>query len=202
MVRFRAVRLPEHDFTMNSVPATRLRKGMLIKRNADLFRILDLNHMTPGNKRGFVQCRLRNVRSGTLMDHKFRSEDSVERATLDSRRMQFLYADGDAYHFMDTETFEQIRLTRDTLGDAVQYLLPDSVITVELFEEAPVGISLPLTVDLAVVETAPAIKGATASAQLKPAQLETGLVVQVPPFVANGDRIRVNTETGEYQARV
>ena len=175
---------------------------MLIKRNADLFRILNLNHMTPGNKRGFVQCRLRNVRSGTLMDHKFRSEDSVERATLDSRRMQFLYADGDAYHFMDTETFEQIRLTRDTLGDAVQYLLPDSVITVELFEEAPVGISLPLTVDLAVVETAPAIKGATASAQLKPAQLETGLVVQVPPFVANGDRIRVNTETGEYQARV
>ena len=175
---------------------------MLIKRNADLFRILDLNHMTPGNKRGFVQCRLRNVRSGTLMDHKFRSEDSVERATLDSRRMQFLYADGDAYHFMDTETFEQIHLTRDTLGDAVQYLLPDSVITVELFEEAPVGISLPLTVDLAVVETAPAIKGATASAQLKPAQLETGLVVQVPPFVANGDRIRVNTETGEYQARV
>ncbi|MEE8130733.1 MAG: elongation factor P [Vicinamibacterales bacterium] len=187
---------------MSSVPATRLRKGMLIKRNADLFRILDLNHMTPGNKRGFVQCRLRNVRSGTLIDHKFRSEDSVERATLDSRRMQFLYADGDAYHFMDTETFEQIRLTRDTLGDAVQYLLPDSVITVELFEEAPVGISLPLTVDLAVVETAPAIKGATASAQLKPAQLETGLVVQVPPFVANGDRIRVNTETGEYQARV
>ena len=175
---------------------------MLIKRNADLFRILGLNHMTPGNKRGFVQCRLRNVRSGTLIDHKFRSEDSVERATLDSRRMQFLYADGDAYHFMDTETFEQIRLTRDMLGDAVQYLLPDSVITVELFEEAPVGISLPLTVDLAVVETAPAIKGATASAQLKPAQLETGLVVQVPPFVANGDRIRVNTETGEYQARV
>ena len=175
---------------------------MLIRRNSDLFRILDLNHLTPGNKRGFVQCRLRNVRSGTLIDHKFRSEDSVERATLDSRRMQFLYADGDAYHFMDTETFEQIRLTRDTLGDAVKYLLPDSIITVELFEEAPVGISLPLTVDLAVVETAPAIKGATASAQLKPAQLETGLVVQVPPFVANGDRIRVNTESGEYQARV
>ena len=187
---------------MGSVPATRLRKGMLIRRNSDLFRILDLNHLTPGNKRGFVQCRLRNVRSGTLIDHKFRSEDSVERATLDSRRMQFLYADGDAYHFMDTETFEQIRLTRDTLGDAVKYLLPDSIITVELFEEAPVGISLPLTVDLAVVETAPAIKGATASAQLKPAQLETGLVVQVPPFVANGDRIRVNTESGEYQARV
>ena len=175
---------------------------MLIKRNADLFRVLDLYHMTPGNKRGFVQCRLRNVRSGTLTDHKFRSEDDVERATLDSRRMQFLYADGDAYHFMDTESFEQIRLTGDTLGDSVKYLLPDSVITVELFEGAPVGISLPLTVDLAVAETAPAIKGATANAQLKPARLETGLVVQVPPFIANGDKIRVNTETGEYQVRV
>ena len=175
---------------------------MLIKRNADLFRVLDLYHLTPGNKRGFVQCRLRNVRSGTLTDHKFRSEDDVERATLDSRRMQFLYADGDAYHFMDTESFEQIRLTDDTLDDSVKYLLPDSVITVKLFEGAPVEISLPLTVDLSVAETAPAIKGATASAQLKPARLETGLVVQVPPFIANGDKIRVNTETGEYQARV
>ena len=175
---------------------------MLIKRNADLFRVLDLYHLTPGNKRGFVQCRLRNVRSGTLTDHKFRSEDDVERATLDSRRMQFLYADSDTYHFMDTESFEQIRLTGDTLDDSVKYLLPDSVITVKLFEGAPVEISLPLTVDLSVAETAPAIKGATASAQLKPARLETGLVVQVPPFIANGDKIRVNTETGEYQARV
>lgn len=175
---------------------------MLIKRNADLFRVLDLYHLTPGNKRGFVQCRLRNVRSGTLTDHKFRSEDDVERATLDSRRMQFLYADGDAYHFMDTESFEQIHLTGDTLDDSVNYLLPDSVITVKLFEGAPVEISLPLTVDLSVAETVPAIKGATASAQLKPARLETGLVVQVPPFIANGDKIRVNTETGEYQARV
>ena len=187
---------------MNSVQATRLRKGMLIKRDTELFRVLDLYHLTPGNKRGFVQCKLRNIRSGTLIDHKFRSEDDVERATLDARKMQFLYVDGEAYHFMDTETFDQIHLTQETLGDSLHYLLPDSVIVVELFEGKPVGINFPLTVDLVVTETAPAIKGATASAQLKPAQLETGLVVQVPPFIVNGDTIRVNTETGEYHSRV
>ena len=115
--------------------------------------------------------------------------------------MQFLYADGDAFHFMDTESFEQTHLTRETLGDAVNYLLPDAVITVQFFESDPVGLELPLTVDLIVEDTTPAIKGATASAQLKPATLETGLVVQVPPFVAIGDTVRVNTETGQYQGR-
>ena len=175
---------------------------MLIRHAGNLCRVLDLQHLTPGNKRGFVQCRLRNLRSGTLTDHKFRSEDDVERAVLNSRRMQFLYADGDGYHFMDTESFDQVQLTGETLGASVSYLLPEAVIVVELFDGDPVGIQLPLTVDLQVTETAPAIKGATASAQLKPAQLETGLVVQVPPFIANGDRVRVNTETGEYQSRV
>ena len=116
--------------------------------------------------------------------------------------MQFLYADGSTYNFMDTENFEQVQLTAETLGDSVSYLLPESVITVELIDGEPVGIELPLTVDLTVEETAPAIKGATASAQLKPARLETGLTVQVPPFIANGDKVRVNTNTGEYQARV
>lgn len=167
-----------------------------------LLRVVDITHMTPGKGHGFVQARLRNIRNGSLHDHKFRSEDSVERALLDARQMQYLYADGDVYYFMDTDSFEQVPLTNDTLGDAVHYLLPESVITIELFENEPVGLELPLTVDLTVEETAPAIKGATASAQLKPARLETGLVVQVPPFVANGDKIRVNTETGQYQARV
>ena len=175
---------------------------MLIQRKGDLLRVFEVNHLTPGKGRGYVQTRLRNVRSGALVDHKFNSSDSVDRAVLDKRNMQFLYADGDAYHFMDTESYEQTHLTAENLGDAVHYLLPDSIIQVELFENEPVGIELPLTVDLLVQETAPAIKGATASAQLKPATLETGLVVQVPPFVANGDRLRVNTETGEYQGRV
>ena len=186
---------------MSSVQATRLRKGMLIKMNQDLFRILDLTHQTPGNKRGFVQSKLRNIRSGTLSDHKFSSTDDVERAVLDTRKMQFLYADGDAYHFMDTESYEQTHLTAETLGDSVNYLLPEAVIKIERFEGEAVGIELPLTVDLTVEDTTPSIKGATASAQLKPARLETGLVVQVPPFIANGDKVRINTETGEYQGR-
>ena len=186
---------------MALIQATRLRKGMLIKMNADLLRVLDVNHLTPGKGHGFVQARLRNIRTSSLNDRKFRSEESLERAILDSRKMQFLYADGDAFHFMDTESFEQTHLTRETLGDAVNYLLPDAVITVQFFESDPVGLELPLTVDLVVEDTTPAIKGATASAQLKPATLETGLVVQVPPFVAIGDTVRVNTETGQYQGR-
>ncbi len=187
---------------MSTVQATRLRKGMLIRLGGDLYRVLDLMHLTPGNKRGFVQSKLRNIRTGTLTDHKFRSEDDVERATLDEREMQYLYHDGDAFHFMDTATFEQIHIPAESIGDAAQYLVPDMTITVEFHEGAPVGIALPLTVDLKVEETPPAIKGATASAQLKPARLETGLVVQVPPFVNPGDVVRVNTETGEYQSRV
>ncbi|HVC20308.1 MAG TPA: elongation factor P [Vicinamibacterales bacterium] len=186
---------------MSSIQATRLRKGNLIKLGNDLFRIMDLTHLTPGNKRGFVQSRMRNIRSGTLVDHKFRSEDDVERAILDEREMQYLYHDGAMYYFMDTTSFEQIHLTAEALGESVQYLIAEAVIRVEFFEAEPVGIELPPTVELKVEDTAPGIKGATASAQIKPARLETGLVVQVPPFVNPGDRIRVNTETGEYQSR-
>ena len=175
---------------------------MLIRLDADLFRVLDLYHITPGNKRGHVQCRLRDIRSGRLIDHKFRSEDDVERATLDEREMQFLYREGDLFHFMDTSTFEQVHLSRDILGDSALYLLPESLINVEFYETEPVGIHLSLTVDLKVTDTVPGIKGATASAQVKPATLETGLVVNVPAFISTGDVVRINTETGEYQSRV
>jgi elongation factor P len=179
-----------------------MKKGMLIKMGADLFRVLELQHFTPGNKRGFVQAKLRNIRTTTLIDHKFRSEDDVERATLDERQMQYLYRDGDSFHFMDTSTYEQLHIATEVLGDSVNYLIPDATITVEFYGAEPVGIELPQTVDLKVEDTVPGIKGATASAQVKPATLETGLVVQVPPFVNTGDRIRVNTETGEYLSRV
>jgi len=175
---------------------------MLIKLGGNLLRILDLQHFTPGNKRGFIQARLRNIRTSTLADQKFRAEEDIERATLDEREMQYLYNDGDHYHFMDTSTFEQIHISQEALGDSKNYLIPDAVIHVEFYDVEPVGIELPQTVDLVVKETVPSIKGATASAQVKPATLETGLVVQVPPFVNEGDKIRVNTETGEYQSRV
>ncbi len=181
--------------------ATRLRKGMLIKMGGDLFRVLDLQHVTPGNLRGFVRVKLRNIRTGTLSDQKLRSEDEVERATLDEKSMQYLYSDGSSYHFMDTDTYEQIALSDEVLGDAPNYLVAETVIGMEFYGSEPVGIELPQTVDLTVVETTPAIKGATASAQLKPAKLETGLVIQVPPFISEGDRVKVNTESGEYQSR-
>ncbi len=186
---------------MDTIQATRLRKGMLIRLGDELCHVLELKHLTPGNKRGFVQSKLRRLKTGTLTDHKFRSEDSVERAVLDEREMQYMYRDGDAFHFMDTDTFEQIHLSDGALGDAVNYLIAEALIKVEFYEGEAVGVELPQIVDLKVEDTAPSIKGATASAQVKPARLETGLVVQVPPFIGNGDVIRVNTETGEYQSR-
>lgn len=178
-----------------------MKKGMLIKQGTDLFRVLDLQHVTPGNLRGFVRVKFRNIRTGTLSDQKLRSEDAVERAVLDERAMQYLYRDGESFHFMDTDTYEQLHITEEVLGDAVNYLVPDAVINVEFYGAEPVGIELPVTVDLTVEDTAPGIKGATASAQVKPARLETGLVVQVPPFVNPGDKVRVSTETGEYLSR-
>jgi elongation factor P len=178
-----------------------MKKGMLIKIGQDLFRVLELQHVTPGNLRGFVRVKFRNIRTGTLSDQKLRSEDFVDRATLDEREMQYLYRDGDSFHFMDTSSYEQLHIDAEALGDNVNYLIPDALIKVEFYGTEPVGIELPQTVDLVVEDTAPGIKGATASNQIKPARLETGLIVNVPPFVNNGDKIRVNTETGEYLSR-
>ena len=178
-----------------------MKKGMLIKIGQDLFRVLELQHVTPGNLRGFVRVKFRTIRTGTLADQKLRSEDFVELATLDEREMQYLYRDGDAFHFMDTSSYEQLHIDAEALGDNVNYLIPDALIKVEFYGSEPVGIELPQTVDLVVEDTAPGIKGATASNQIKPARLETGLIVNVPPFVNNGDKIRVNTETGEYLSR-
>jgi elongation factor P len=186
---------------MATIQATRLKKGMLVKMEQDLFRVLELQHVTPGNLRGFVRVKLRNIRSGSLSDQKLRSEDSVERATLDEREMQYLYHDGDDYYFMDTSSYEQIHINSEALGESVHYLKGEMTINVEFYGSEPVGIELPQTVDLKVVDTVPGIKGATASNQIKPATLETGLVVSVPPFINTGDMIRVNTETGEYLAR-
>jgi elongation factor P len=183
---------------MGSIQATRLKRGMLIKLENDLYRVLDLQHFTPGNKRGFVQAKMRNIRTGQQGDNKFRAEEDVERAILDERQMQYLYRDGDAFHFMDTSTYEQIHLDAEVLGDNANYILPEMVITMEFYGEEPVGIELPITVDLKVVDTTPGINRATASAQVKPATLETGLVVNVPAHVNIGDVIRVGTADGEY----
>jgi elongation factor P len=181
--------------------ATQLRKGMIVKIDNKLFRIFDRQHVTPGNLRGFVRVKMRNIQSGSMAEEKFRSEDIVERVALEQKEMQYLYNDGDGYHFMDTVTYDQVQLSADLLGDSIGFLKPEMSVEVEFFGENPIGVELPQTVDLKVVSTMPAIKGATATNQTKPATLETGVVIQVPPFIGEGDLIRVNTETGEYQTR-
>jgi elongation factor P len=174
---------------------------MVIKFNKDLFSIFSVNHRTPGNLRGFVQAKMRNLRSGSMNEHRFSSEDWVEKADLDEQEMEYLYEDGESYYFMNTSTYEQIHLTKDLLGEAVQYLTPNLHVTVEFYEGRPLSVELPATVDLKVVETEPALKGATVSNVMKPATLETGLVVQVPPFITEGELIRVSTAEGTYQER-
>jgi len=182
--------------------ATQLRPGMIIRLDDELYSIFSVYHRTPGNKRGFVQAKMRNLRNQAMIEYKFSSEDRVERATLEEHQFEFLYADGDAYYFMNSETFEQIHLDKSVLGDAIQYLVPQLQVTVLFHEGKPVSVELPATVDLTVVETEPGLRGATVSNVTKPARLETGLVIQVPPFVNQGDKVRVNTAEGTYQERV
>ena len=183
------------------IQATQLKKGMCIKHDNDLYRVVEAQHKTPGNLRGMVQARIRNLKTGSISDHRFRSVDVVERAILDETQMEYLYQDGDMYHFMNNETFEQLALSDEVLGDAVSYLVPNIKLAIEMYEERPVGIELPLTVDLKVVETEPAIKGSTVSNQNKPAKMETGLVVAVPPFIAEGDVLKIDTASGSYIER-
>ncbi|HXI03137.1 MAG TPA: elongation factor P [Candidatus Saccharimonadales bacterium] len=181
--------------------ATQLRKGMVVKMGDRYLRVVATHHLTPGNKRGMMQTKLKDLVSGSAMDYKFRSDDDVERPHLEQTEMEYLYKDGDNYVFMNTETFEQVHMSSETLGDAVWYMVPNVKLPIEFIEGQPVGIDLPITVDLKVVETEPELKGATASSQRKPATTETGLVVQVPPFVKEGEVVRVSTEDGSYLAR-
>jgi elongation factor P len=178
-----------------------MRPGMVIKFNNELHSVFSVTHRTPGNLRGFVQAKMRNLRSGNMTEHRFSSEDRVEKAALEEHDMEYLYDDGEFFYFMNTETFEQMHLTKDLLGDATNYLIPQLKVTVEFYEGKPISVDLPATVDLTVVETEPGLKGATVSNVTKPAKLETGLMVQVPPFITEGEKIRVNTAEGTYQER-
>jgi elongation factor P len=181
--------------------ANDLRPGMIIQHNGELFSIYKAEHRTPGNLRAFVQARMRSLRSGAMMDHRFRSTDTVDKVNLDEVEMQYLYSDGDFFYFMNTATYEQIQLHKGVIGDRAHYMMPDVLLKVEFFEGKPVDIQLPAVVDLKVVETEPGIKGASATNVTKPAKLDTGLVVQVPPFISEGEIIRVDTATGAYLER-
>ena len=184
-----------------AIPATQMRPGMIIKHNEQLHLVFKVEHRTPGNLRGFVQVKMRSLRSGSMTEHRFSSEDRVDRAALEEIEMEYLYDDGEYYYFMNTETYEQMHLTKDILGDGTQYLIPQLKVTVEFFDGKPISVELPATVNLKVIETEPSLKGATVSNVTKPAKLETGLIVQVPPFITEGETIRVNTAEGTYQER-
>ncbi|HTM38617.1 MAG TPA: elongation factor P [Terriglobales bacterium] len=184
-----------------AIPATQLRPGMIIKHNNDLHSVFSVEHRTPGNLRAFIQAKLRNLRTGAMFEHRFRSPDPIEKITVDEIQMEYLYQDGDDYYFMNTENYEQLHLNKGTLGDSVDYLTPNLQIQVEFFDGKAVGIELPQTVELTIVETEPGLKSATASSVTKPAKTETGLIVQVPPFINEGERIKVDTAEGVYLSR-
>jgi elongation factor P len=184
-----------------SIPATQMRPGMIIKFKEELHLVFSVEHRTPGNLRAFIQAKLRNVRTGAMFVERFRSPDPIDRVIVDEIKMEFLYNDGDDYYFMDTESYEQTNLKRDTLGDAVEYLTPNLSISVSFYDGKAVGIELPGTVEMTVVETEPGIKSATASSVSKPAKTETGLVVQVPAFINEGEKIRIDTTEGAYMSR-
>lgn len=183
------------------IKVTRLRAGNLIVMDGDLYRVHSVEHRTPGKGNACMQTKLRNLKNGNIMDKRFLSVESVEKAQLDVHKMEFLYKEDDSYIFMNTENYEQVHLSDETIGDGVGFLLPNTTVQVEFYNGEPVGIEFPLNVVLKVVETEPFMKRATASAQTKPAILETGLRVIVPGFIAVDELIKVNTETMEYVSR-
>lgn len=182
--------------------ATQIRKGNIVRVNGTLFRILVMDHVTPGKGRAHIQVKLRNLIERTQTEMRFRSDEDVERIVLEGKEMQYLYSDQQGYHFMDTATYDQVALSEEVLAETIPYLVADQVIQMQWFEGNPVAIELPPSVDLKVVETTPSVKDATASAQRKRAKLETGLVVQVPAFIGEGEMIRVSTVDGSYSERV
>ena len=181
--------------------ANDIRRGMIIMYNNAPYRVLDFQHRTPGNLRAFVQAKIRNLKSGSSTEVRFSSTENIERASLEDHEMEYLYSDGDMHYFMNTENYEQIALDVESLGDSMNYLTVGTKIKVQFFDGAPMGVELTPAVELTVVETAPELKGATASNSPKPAKLETGVSVQVPPFIKEGDRIRVDPSKGVYLER-
>jgi len=184
------------------IKATLLRAGMIIKHEGDLYAIYSVDHRTPGNKRAAMATKMRNLRSGAMIDYRFRAEDFIDKVTVDEIEFEYLYTEGDGHHFMNTENYEQLALQNDVVGDTKDYLIPNTPVKIEYYDGKPIGVLIPDTVDLVVVETEPSIQKATASAVMKPAKLETGLVVNVPPFVGTGDKIKVDTSEGRYIQRV
>lgn len=183
------------------INATQIRKGTVIIFNGIPHRVLSFEHRSPGKGAAFVRVLLRNLESGASYDNRFSSNDSVEKATLEQKEMEYLYKDGDLFAFMDTENYEQLSLNSELLGDYEKFLKEGQVVEIQFFGENPIGIDPPTSVILEVTETEPELKGSTASNSPKPATMETGAVIMVPPFVKIGDKVRITTTDGKYQER-
>ncbi len=174
---------------------------MVLEHEGELCQVLNLDHITQGNKRGKVQVEMRNLRTGNKVQYRFRSEDSVEKAVLTEKEMEYLYQDGDMYHFMNSADYEQIQMNKESLGNAVHYLKPNTKVLVEFHEDRPIGVELPSTMILKITETEPPMKGATAAGGAKHATLDNGLTIKVPQFIQTGDHIKVDTTTNAYVER-
>ena len=184
-----------------AVPATQIRRGMVIVFEGRPFRIIDFRHHTPGNLRAMVQTKMKDIQSGSSFEHRFRADDAIDKASMETHELQFMYKSGDAYHFMNTENYDQLEIDAETLGDNAQWMQENMVILAEYYDGRPIGIDLPQYLVLDIVDTAPVMKTATKTASSKPAVLSNGVTVNVPEFIASGERIKVNPATGEYMER-
>lgn len=183
------------------IKATQLRRGMIINFEGNLYTLTEVMHITPGNLRAKVQTKMKNIKSGVNAEYRFRADESVEKASLQTRQMEYLYEDGAHFFFMDLETYDQIPLNSELLGDAKLYLLPNTKVDISFYENDAIGIELPNTIELKVLETEPGLKTATVTSSYKPAVLETGLKILVPPFIEIGEIVRVDTRDGKYLER-
>jgi elongation factor P len=185
-----------------SIEYSQVRKGMVIVGDGgQLFYVVDRDLNTPGNWRAQLKLKLKSLKTGAITENKVRPQDKVEQAYLEKRELQYIYQDGDGFVFMDTETFDQMTLARDWVGDLMLYMKENNKAHVVFYEGTPISLELPATVELKVVDTEPSMKGATAAAQTKPATLETGLKISVPPFIGIGELVAVDTRSGEYLSR-
>ena len=184
-----------------AIPATQIRRGMVIVFEGEPCRVVEFRHHTPGNLRAMVQAKLKNLRTGSSFEHRFRAADSIDPASMETHDLEFLYQGGDTYHFMNTENYDQLEMDEEMLGDNAQWMQPGMKIQAEYYDGKPVGIKMPNSLVLEVVDTAPVMKTATKTASSKPAKLENGVTINVPEFVGTGDKVKVNPTTGEYQER-
>ena len=181
--------------------ATQIRRGMVIVFENDPCRIVEFRHHTPGNLRAMVQAKLKNLRTGSNFEHRFRAADTIEKADMETHELEFLYQGGDSYHFMNTQNYDQLEMDEEALGDNAPWMQNGMKIIAEYYNGRPIGIQLPNSLVFEIVETAPVVRGATKNASSKPAKLENGMTVNVPEFVESGTRVRVNPATGEYLDR-